>query len=91
MSTVFCLRVGRALYSIAVRTLLRLVTNNLYGDFTMACPEQLKEAAKNWMELEIFVDWLGLCQEWDGSERFDVVCRALEFQFDFSQSKSRIF
>ena len=77
------------LYWIAVKC-LRLITTNFYDDFILASPPSLKESAKNSMELIFMLTGWEFARDGKKATQFDIICKALGVQFDFSMSKDLV-
>jgi len=86
--SVYCfLRLARMLYAIATEGLFLLCTN-FYDDFILASKAQLTASARSSMELVFMLTGWVYAQEGTKATQFDVVCKALGVQFDFSRSES---
>ena len=83
------LRLSRMLYSIAVQG-LRLLTTNFYDDFILASPPCLKESAQNSMELVFMLTGWEFARSGKKCTQFDLICRALRVQFDFTFTRDRL-
>ena len=83
------LRCYRMLYSIAVQG-LRLLTTNFYDDFILASPPCLKESAQNSMELVFMLTGWEFARSGKKCTQFDLICRALGVQFDFTFTRDRL-
>lgn len=76
-------------YAIPVRG-LRLLTTNLYDDFILTSPPGLKESSQNGMGLVFMLTGWEFARSGKKATEFDVVCRALGVQFDFTFLKDKI-
>ena len=79
------LRLARMLYAIAVRG-LKLLTTNFYDDFILASPPMLKDSAQSGMELVFMLTGWEFARSGKKSTEFDVLCRALGVEFNFSMA-----
>ena len=83
------LRLARMLYAIAVQG-LKLLTTNFYDDFILASPPNLRESAQNSMELVLMLTGWEFARSGKKAAQFDLVCKALGVEFNFSSSGERV-
>ena len=76
------LRLARMLYTITVRGLF-LLTTNVYDDFILATPPDLKDSAANSMELVFMLTGWLYAKDGKKATTFGPLCKALGVQFDF--------
>ena len=79
------LRLARMLYFVATKGLF-LLTTSFYDDFILASKPSLVESSKNAMELVFMLTGWQFAREGKKRTDFDVVCRALGVEFNFSES-----
>ena len=83
------LRLARMIHSIACRG-GRLTTTNFYDDFILSSSDQLKESARNCMELIFLFTGLDYATDGKKAATFAEVCCALGVAFNLSRSPSGV-
>ena len=83
------LRLSRMIYSIATRGLF-LLTTNFYDDFILASPSCLQQSSKSGLELIFLLTGWTYATEGKKATTFDVKCKALGVEFDFSGAERAV-
>lgn len=83
------LRLAKMIFSVATRGLF-LLTTNFYDDFILASRKGLVESAQSAMELVFMLTGWNFATEGKKKTEFDIVCKALGVEFNFSKSGQRV-
>ena len=83
------LRLSRMIYAIATRGLF-LLTTNFYDDFILASPSCLQQSSKSGLELIFLLTGWTYATEGKKATTFDVKCKALGVEFDFSGAERAV-